>query len=198
MDSDLETRDRILASALALFARRGYAATSIQDIVAAAEVTKPALYYYFESKAALFQVIVDRAYEERFQLMQDVVGKAETIRERLIEIIGGRFEYLKKNRDLMRVAYATAFAADEELPKEVRRIEKAERNFDFIHGLIVEAQKRGELDARYESCELAFAIHGQMNIYIMNDLLHPECHLCRPTAERIVDLFLAGAAPGRK
>jgi AcrR family transcriptional regulator len=196
--SDLETRDRIVASAQALFARRGYAATSIQDIVAAAHVTKPALYYYFESKAALFQTIVDRAYEERFQLMQEVKARAGDIRSRLIEIVGGRFEYLQKNRDLMRIAYATAFAADEELPKEVRRSEKAGRNFEFIHELIGEAQKKGELGDQYDSHELALAIHGQMNIYIMNDLLYPECRLCRPTAERIVDLFLKGAAPAGK
>ncbi|HEY1169856.1 MAG TPA: TetR family transcriptional regulator [Verrucomicrobiae bacterium] len=195
--SDLETRDRIVASALSLFARRGYAATSIQDIVSAADVTKPALYYYFESKAALFQAIVDRAYEERFQLMQDAVAKTGDIRSQLIEIVGGRFEYLQKNRDLMRVAYATAFAAEEELPKDTRRMEKSGRNFEFIHGLIVEAQKRGELAKNYDSHELAFAVHGQMNIYIMNDLLYPECRLCRPTAERIVDLFLKGAASSK-
>lgn len=193
--SDLETRDRILASALALFARRGYAATSIQDIVAAAHVTKPALYYYFDSKAALYQAIVDRAHEERFQLMQEVINKKGDVRTSLIDIIGGRFEYLKKNQDLMRVAYATAFAAEEELPQEVKRLEKAIRNFDVIQALITQAQKQGELDSRYDARELAFAIHGLMNIYIMNDLLHPECQLCRPTAERIVDLFLAGAAP---
>lgn len=193
--SELETRDRIVASALALFARRGYAATSIQDIVSAAEVTKPALYYYFDSKAALYQAIVDRAHEERFQLMQATVGKDGDIRSQLVELIAGRFEFLLKNRDLMRVAYATAFAAEEELPAEIKRLEKAVRNFDFVHDVIVAAQKRGELELCYDSRELAFAIHGLMNIYIMNDLLHPECKLCRPTAERIVDLFLSGAAP---
>jgi len=193
--SELETRDRIVASALALFARRGYAATSIQDIVSAAQVTKPALYYYFDSKAALYQAIVDRAHEERFELMQATVDKGANIREQLIQIIAGRFEFLVKNRDLMRIAYATAFAAEEELPPEVKRLEKALRNFDFIHDVISAAQKRGELELRYDSRELAFAIHGLMNIYIMNDLLHPECKLCRPTAERIVDLYLSGAAP---
>lgn len=184
-----------MASALALFARRGYAATSIQDIVGAAEVTKPALYYYFESKAALYQAIVDRAHEERFQLMQVALSKGGSIRSQLVDIIGDRFEFLHKNRDLMRVAYATAFAAEEELPPEVKRIEKAVRNFDFLHDVIVEAQKRGELALSYDTRELAFAIHGLMNIYIMNDLLHPECKLNRSMAERIVDLFLNGAAP---
>lgn len=197
-NSDLETRDRILASALELFARRGYAATSIQDIVSAANVTKPALYYYFDNKAALYQVLIDRAYEERFQLMQDAVGRGTTLREKLIEVISSRFEYLKKNRFSMQIAYSTAFASEEELPPEIRRIDKATRNFDFVLDLIQEGQKNGELDLKHDSRELAFAIHGQMSIYIMNDLLNIESRLDHATAERIVDLFFNGAAPAIK
>jgi AcrR family transcriptional regulator len=197
-NSDLETRDRILGSALELFARRGYAATSIQDIVSAANVTKPALYYYFDNKAALYQVLIDRAYEDRFNLMQEAAKKGRNLQEKLVEIISSRFEYLKQNRHLMQIAYGTAFAAEEELPPEIRRLDKASRNFDFVHELIQEAQKSGELDAKYDSRELAFAIHGQMSMYIMNDLLHIESRLDHATAERIVDLFLSGAGPAKK
>jgi AcrR family transcriptional regulator len=196
-NSDLETRDRIVASALELFARRGYAATSIQDIVSAANVTKPALYYYFDNKAALYQVLIDRVHEERFQLTQDAANRGRTVREKLVEIISSRFEYLKQNRHLMQIAYATAFASEEELPPEIRRIDKATRNFDFVHELIQDAQKSGELDIKHDSRELAFAIHGQMSIYIMNDLLQIESRLDHATAERIVDLFISGAGPGR-
>jgi len=196
-NSDLETRDRIVASALELFARRGYAATSIQDIVSAANVTKPALYYYFDNKAALYQVLIDRAYEERFNLMLEAASRATTVREKLVEVISSRFEYLKQNRYLMQIAYATAFASEEELPPEIRRIDKAARNFDFVLDLIQEGQKSGELNPRHDSRELAFAIHGQMSIYIMNDLLHIESRLDHATAERIVNLFLSGAGPAK-
>ena len=46
-----DSRDRILAAALALFGERGYAATSVDDIAARAGLTKGALYYYFTDKA---------------------------------------------------------------------------------------------------------------------------------------------------
>jgi AcrR family transcriptional regulator len=48
------TRDRVLRLADALFARRGYAAVSMRDVALAAGVTKPALYYHFRDKDALF------------------------------------------------------------------------------------------------------------------------------------------------
>lgn len=194
-NSDLETKDRIVVAALKLFARRGYSATSIQDIVTTAQVTKPALYYYFPSKAALYQTLVDKAHEERFTLMVEAMHHGDSFREKLIAIIDSRFAYLKSNRDLMRIAYATAFAAEEELPPEIKRLEKAIRNFDFLVEFIHQAQQAGELDLRYDYRDLAFAIHGQINMYIMHDLLQSQCLLGRRAAERIVDLFLAGAAP---
>src|SRR5207302_6008468 len=42
--------DRILASAVALFAEQGFDATTVQQVVDRAEVTKGALYHYFDSK----------------------------------------------------------------------------------------------------------------------------------------------------
>ena len=45
-----DPRLRLLDAGLKLFANRGYAGTSVQDITEEARVTKPTLYYYFESK----------------------------------------------------------------------------------------------------------------------------------------------------
>lgn len=48
------TAQKILNTAAHLFMQLGYRAVSINDIVTAAEVTKPTLYYYFADKAELF------------------------------------------------------------------------------------------------------------------------------------------------
>jgi AcrR family transcriptional regulator len=54
-DADsLEVRERIVASALHLFAEKGYAATSLREIAEAARTTKPMIYYYFRSKEGLY------------------------------------------------------------------------------------------------------------------------------------------------
>lgn len=46
-----DSKDRILAAALALFGERGYTEASIDEIAVRAGLTKGALYYYFENKA---------------------------------------------------------------------------------------------------------------------------------------------------
>lgn len=45
-----DSKERILAAALALFGERGYGNTSIDEIAARADLTKGALYYYFADK----------------------------------------------------------------------------------------------------------------------------------------------------
>lgn len=43
-----------------LFAERGYVATPLDDVVAAARVTKGALYHHFDNKVELFAEVVER------------------------------------------------------------------------------------------------------------------------------------------
>lgn len=187
-------RRRILNSALRRFADGGYAATSVSDIATAARVTKPALYYHFGSKAGLYQFIVDSAHDERYRLMQEAVSKGETVREKLVEVLAVLFTFLGRNREVMRIAFATAFAAPGEVPGEVKYMPKCERNFEFVHDLIKQGQRAGELDTDFSSLELTNGIYGLMNIHVMTYLVKRDNCPDRRTARRIVDMFMSGAA----
>ena len=51
------TREALLEAAEVSFAERGFAATSLDDVAAAARVTKGALYHHFENKQHLFEAV---------------------------------------------------------------------------------------------------------------------------------------------
>ena len=110
--------------------------------------------------------------------------RGQTVAEKLVEILAELFEFLQNNRELMRIAFATAFAAPGEVPAEVHYAEKCARNFEFVHDLIRRGQAAGELDCRFDSKELAFGIYGQLSLYSMAHLRMPDCRLDRQTAER--------------
>lgn len=52
------TRAALLEQATALFAERGYAGTSLEDVAAASQVTRGAVYHHFAGKQALFEAVL--------------------------------------------------------------------------------------------------------------------------------------------
>jgi AcrR family transcriptional regulator len=193
-----ETRRQILRAALKHFANGGYAATSVQQIVGTAKVSKPALYYHFRDKAALFEALVNEAHDGRFRVVQEAVTRAQDFPGQLREVLVALFDYFHKNRELTRIAFSTAYAAPGEVPPGLRHLNKCKRNLDFIHALIKRAQAAGELDRRFDSWELAYGFYGQTNFYITAHLLMPNFRANRKAAERVVELFLVGAGAKKK
>jgi AcrR family transcriptional regulator len=58
LGSGQETRDRLVAAAVKLFARQGFHATSVQAIVEMAQATKGAFYHHFDAKEdVLFEIL---------------------------------------------------------------------------------------------------------------------------------------------
>lgn len=75
-DARLERRRRRISSAaLALFASRGYNATSVEEVVAEARVSKSAFYEFFTSKEDCFRELLE---QEGGALIHDVLAAAAT------------------------------------------------------------------------------------------------------------------------
>ena len=75
-DARLERRRRRIANAaLALFATRGYNATSVEEVVAAAKVSKSAFYEFFTSKEDCFRELLEL---EGGALIHEVLAAAAT------------------------------------------------------------------------------------------------------------------------
>ena len=193
-----KTRGHILRAALRHFANAGYAATSVQQIVGDAKVSKPALYYHFRDKSELFKALVHEAHDERFRLLSEAADRGQTIREQLENILTTLFNYVGKNRELMRISFATNFAAPGEVPENLCYADKCERNFEFVHSLIKAAQKSGELNKTFDSREMAFGIYGLTNFYFVSHLVERNYRPDRNAAKRIVELFLTGAAARKR
>jgi AcrR family transcriptional regulator len=66
----LERREQILATATEAFARAGFAATGLDEVAAAAGISRAILYRHFESKTDLYRAVLDRARQH----LSDAVG----------------------------------------------------------------------------------------------------------------------------
>ena len=66
-----QTKASILSAALQLFAKRGYDATSFQDIAGEVGLTKAAVYYHFPTKIELLQAVCDPIHETMTAVVDD-------------------------------------------------------------------------------------------------------------------------------
>ena len=72
-----KTRTRVLASALSLFAKKGYEHTTFTDIAARLKLTKGAVYWHFESKEALLVELVRLALEKFRRQLDSLMPEGE-------------------------------------------------------------------------------------------------------------------------
>ena len=103
--------EQTLAAAHSLFAERGYAAVTMEEIAAAVGVTKPLLYNYFGNKERLYIACMERAGDSLIQTIADAVGKTENPGDALGAGVRAFFGFLDSDRS----AWAVLF--DETLPQ---------------------------------------------------------------------------------
>ncbi len=77
-------RDAVLESALLTFARHGYRKTSMEELARTARISRPGLYFLFESKETLFRAAFTRALEQDLAAAEALLAAADRpLRERL-------------------------------------------------------------------------------------------------------------------
>lgn len=90
-----ETRSHILSAAAEVFARQGYTQTTVADLAAAAGVTRPTVYAYFESKKEVFAALAERVRDD-FLTLQHHEGStiADTLRLTLLGYLDASVRHL--------------------------------------------------------------------------------------------------------
>ena len=86
LEGTLATRDQVLAHARRLFVRRGYADVSVGEVADAVGVTKPTLYYHFNSKEGLYAATLNSLMRVVGGHIRRVVESVRPLRERLHEL----------------------------------------------------------------------------------------------------------------
>jgi AcrR family transcriptional regulator len=131
-----ERLELIAQSATELFARRGYAATTVEDIVNRAGLTKPMLYRHFESKQELYTFLLWRHREELVGVPMSVYDPSGGDRHRqIVSMIEGWLEHTQSHPDATRLLF-TPVRGDEVVEDAQREVHARQRETlaDLAHG----------------------------------------------------------------
>lgn len=104
-----EAAAHILQTAGRLFAAKGYDATSIREIVEAAGVTKPTLYYHFGSKEGLGRALVTEPLKRLVERLQGLLDSAQAPETTLEAVLAEHFAFCLEDPDRSRFIYGLFF-----------------------------------------------------------------------------------------
>jgi AcrR family transcriptional regulator len=113
---DPDVRERLLRAAVEVFDRKGYAATSVREIVEHARVTKPALYYHFKSKEGILVAILEEGARQFQEAIARAAASKGTARQRLVALCEQAYGLFRQNVPVVRVAHAVYYGPREGLP----------------------------------------------------------------------------------
>ncbi len=190
-----QTRESLLNAALVEFSEKGYGSATLEEIAAAAGLTRGAIYWHFGGKAQIFQALV----QERFTRIGSMLSQAFTLGgspyERLQRILVHSLTIAENDPDYRAILELSWFKMEMTPELEAGMKERAEATWAFldtISGLIRSGVRQGEFRADLNPRDGAITAVGFLNGITSLWLMSPDQFSLSEKAESLVDIFLNG------
>jgi len=191
------TRERLLETASHLFAEKGYASTSVREIVARAGVSKPVLYYYFQSKEGLYYAILKWGAEVQKKIIDDVFETSGTVQDRIIFLYRRIYEEIQAYQGLYKMIHGLIYGPPQGAPGYDFPIYHRQM-FNAVKRICFEGLSSGEIkktDADVD--EVAFLVLSLIDFSLNLEKIQPE--LADPQRpERLLRLAFHGISREKK
>jgi AcrR family transcriptional regulator len=112
-----KTEDRILKNALKHFCDYGYTGTSVRDITAASEVTKPTLYYYFKNKEELYTKLASSCFDLVVNKVKSILHSNLSLEQGVNALFDAYEEVLAAQPDALKFIYSISVSPQRGSPE---------------------------------------------------------------------------------
>lgn len=184
-------RQAILRVAASSFSRRGYHATSVADVIAAAKISRGTFYLYFENKDTLFLELIEQFIQRIMDVLEVVDPTRPNPTQRIYENVRRVVDVVFDNQDL------TVMVLREDLGLNPEVDKKLERFYGFVREMVEGALDKGAragLIRRVNAPIVATALIGAMKEVFLHHLViaKDEAPPRESVAESLLDFGLRG------
>ncbi len=117
-------REQLLASAGRLFAERGFAAVSLDEIGAEVGVTGQAIYRHFASKQDMLGVLIGQASHHLLTRGREIETQYADIFDRLQHLVDLQTEFALGSANIIRVQDRDLASVDDRMQRDIRRTQR--------------------------------------------------------------------------
>ncbi len=192
----LETRNRILDTAERVFSEKGVSRTSLDDIAAAAKVTRGAIYWHFKNKADLFDAMMQRIKLPMEEMVaqagnNDIEDPLAYVRNCALAVLD-RVTTDTRCRRVTEISRYKVEYADEMEQLRARHIECRTECLGHIEHGLRNAAKKGLLAPSVNPRLAAVGLHALVDGLMTNWVLDPKYVPLAKAAEPLIDNYLDG------
>jgi AcrR family transcriptional regulator len=171
MENRYCTKSKILAAAQKLFAKRGYALTSLDDIAAKVSIAKPSLFYHFKNKENIYASVVKDSFARVISDLERYLEESRSGRNNLEKMIVEVIEKRLNDETVIRLVDMKTIGLDQKTSAGIRA------NLHKMHDLARRIlENYGVRNADLAAEVLANSIH----CYV----LHANCDLSAITPKK--------------
>ncbi|MFB0526322.1 MAG: TetR/AcrR family transcriptional regulator [bacterium] len=183
----------ILSAAKRVFSRKGYEATTMEDIASEAGFGKASLYFYFKAKEEIFLNLIKDGLERQRNLLKEVISSRLSSVEKLEAVLSKFFEHVWENREFMRIVHSESQKLYATTLKDVRSyIVREHRNtMEGITSIVRDGIKSGEF-REVEPTLAAASFMGIVRSVIFNWFIKDEKNPPDRYKPKVMDIFLKG------
>jgi TetR/AcrR family transcriptional regulator, acrAB operon repressor len=189
------TREHLLKKALTVFSKKGYAATTLEDIARDAEVTRGAIYWHFGGKAELYNTLI-REYADRGSIiMQQAVSEGGTLLDILRRIFIRQLQIMEEDREMRALMelylFKTGLVHELEEGRQ-QQIQSGIALIEMLAGIMSQGIEQGLLRHDVDPKEMARAYLAFQNGLINLWLTTPDQFSLKASAEAFANILMAG------
>ena len=124
-----DSRTRLLDAAAAVFASKGYRSATVEEVVAAAGLSKGTFYWNFKSKEDLFQTLLEERVDRPARALMEITRTAPADRPTAADVSAGLARLITGERETLMLLqeYWAAATRDRKLARRYRRRQEALR-----------------------------------------------------------------------
>ncbi len=185
----MDAREKIIETAMRLFATKGYGNTSLAQVAKAADVSKALILWHFENKDGLFRTAVQRTFQPySINVAHHLRGLSEV--DQIKRLVDDYYTFVSKNDYSVKFFLGLLLDTDQRSHELVRQLEGLQGMFRSLLAEIIDAGRRHgtlhrDVQPERDAGLIVNGLHGILvqgflspgNAHLLDDLTHLKATL---------------------
>ncbi len=180
----------IFDAAVKVFAEKGFARATVEEIARQAGIAKGTIYNNYKSKRELFLALLEEGIDRLEAAVNREVARKETVLAKLEALISAQLGFFEEYRDYCKILLSEVWGLGHRWEEQVQRLRSG--YFQTIRELLEKGQEEGVIRRDLEAETAAAAIFGAVGVAALDRFVFAGEYKYDQSLQTLKQLLLKG------